>query len=95
MPPVARMGDICSGHAGFPPRPCLQGSPNVLVNGIPAQTVGDAYAVHCAHHHCHMGVLAVGAPNVLVNGKPLGRVGDFVSCGSVVAVGSVNVICGG
>lgn len=93
--PVVRLNDICTGHGCFPPRPNIQGSPNVFVNGRPAHRVGDAWAAHCCGVPCHAGTAAKGSSTVFVNGKPLCRVGDDVDCGSKMAQGSPNVFAGG
>lgn len=95
MPAVVRLGDPCSGHGGFPSRPNITASTNVLINGLGAHRVGDAWAVHCDPSACHGGVEASGSGTVFVNGKPLARVGDAVDCGSTCAVGSPNVFAGG
>ncbi|WP_394698961.1 PAAR domain-containing protein [uncultured Tolumonas sp.] len=96
MPAVTRLGDSCTGHGTWPPRPSTGGSGDVFVNGIPAHRQGDAWAVHCNDVPvCHAGSLAAGSGTVFVNGKQLGRVGDSVSCGSAVAAGSGNVFAGG
>ena len=96
MPAVTRLGDSCTGHGTWPPRPSTGGSGDVFVNGIPAHRKGDAWAVHCNDVPvCHAGSLASGSGSVFVNGKQLGRVGDPVSCGSSVAAGSGNVFAGG
>lgn len=96
MPPVGRLGDICSGHGCWPSRPNVGSSPNTYVNSIPVHRLGDAWAVHCcpAIPECHAAVLAAGSPTVYVNGLSLSRIGDPVSCGSVVAVGSPNTFAG-
>jgi len=96
MPAVTRQGDSCTGHGAFPPRNSTSGSPDVMVNGIPAHRVGDGWATHCNDVPvCHGGALASGSGSVNVNGKPLGRVGDSVDCGSAVAAGSGDVFAGG
>lgn len=97
MPKVARLGDICTGHGCWSPRPSSSGSPNVKVNGIPIHRVGDSWSVHCCPTipECHSGVLASGSSSVKVNGIAVGRVGDPVSCGGVVATHSPNVSVGG
>lgn len=96
MPAVTRLGDSCTGHGTWPPRPSTGGSGDVFVNGIPAHRQGDSWAVHCNDVPvCHAGSLAAGSGTVFVNGKQLGRVGDSVSCGSAVAAGSGNVFAGG
>ena len=95
MPAVTRLGDNCTGHGCWPPRPNNQASPNVFVNGIAVHRQGDGWAVHCCGPACHAGNLAAGSATVYVNGKQCGRVGDSVNCGSTVAEGSPNVFAGG
>ena len=87
MPGVARLGDICTGHGCWPPRPNVMGSPDVFCNGRPVHRMTDAWAVHCCCPipEAHDGVLADGAHRTLTNWLPTGRCGDPVSCGSVVA----------
>jgi len=96
MAAVARLGDICSGHECWPPRPNVRGSGDVMVNGLPAHRRTDEWAVHCCPPNvaCHASVLAEGSGTVFVNGLALGRVGDPVECGSSVATGSPNVFAG-
>jgi uncharacterized Zn-binding protein involved in type VI secretion len=99
MPAVTRQGDVCTGHDCFPPRVSTEGSGNVFINKIPAHRQGDSWAPHtCTDpktpHGTHAGVLAGGSSSVRVNGQPLGRIGDPVSCGSLVASGSPDVIAG-
>ncbi|MBR0075753.1 MAG: PAAR domain-containing protein [Synergistaceae bacterium] len=100
MPPAARLNDICTGHACWPPRVNIEGSPNVFVNGRPLHRQGDGWEVHCCTHPgvphgCHASVLASGSSTVFVNGRQAGRVGDPVACGGTVAAGSANVFIGG
>jgi len=94
MPAVTRKGDYCTGHGCWPPRPSIDGSPDVFVNGRPAHRHGDGWATHCCRRSCHAGVLAAGSATVFINGRAAGRVGDPVSCGSRVAQGSPNVFAG-
>jgi len=94
MPAVSRRGDICTGHASFPPRPSIDGSENVIVGGIGALRVGDGFAVHCnPSPSCHASELGSGSSTVIVNGRGIGRVGDPVACGSAVAKGEPTVLC--
>ena len=96
MPAVTRLGDQCTGHGCYPPRPNIQASPNVFCNGIAVHRETDGWAVHCCPPPvCHAGNLASGSSTVFVNGLECGRIGDPVDCGSVVAEGSDNVFCGG
>lgn len=96
MAAVTRLGDIDTGHGGWPPRPSVAGSPNTFVNGLPVVRQGDAFDLHTdpSIPETHGGVLSGGSGSVFVNGIPIGRIGDAVSCGSVVAVGSGNVFAG-
>lgn len=97
MPAVSRLGDNCTGHGCWPPRPSTGASPNVRVNGIAAHRQGDAWAPHTCPTipETHASVLAAGSATVRVNGKQLARIGDPVACGSTVAQGSANVFAGG
>lgn len=97
MPAVSRLGDNCTGHGCWPPRPSTGASPNVRVNGIAAHRQGDAWAPHTCPTipETHASVLAAGSATVRVNGKQLARIGDPVACGSAVAQGSANVFAGG
>lgn len=94
MPGAARLGDTSTGHGSFPPMAADQGSPNVLINGIPAHRQGDHWAGHSNGKSWHDGVLLGGSSTVLINGRPAGRIGDAISCGDTVATGSGNVIIG-
>jgi len=95
MPSVCRLGDRCSGHACWPPRPNDQASSDVFANGIGTHRQGDHWAVHCCGSECHDSFLARGSKSVFVNGKQLARIADPVACGSAVIEGSLNVFCGG
>jgi len=95
MPAVTRLGDLCTGHGCFPPRPSVSASPNVFANMIPVHRQSDAWSVHCCGPSCHGAVLAAGSPNVFANNLQVGRIGDPVACGSFVAAGSPNVFANG
>lgn len=94
MPAAHRLGDVCTGHSCYPPRPNIQASPNVFVNGIPWHRQTDAWAVHCCGPPCHASVLCAGSPTVFVNSLEAARIGDPVCCGSAAATGSPNVFAG-
>lgn len=93
MPAVVRLGDMCTGHGCWPPRPNVEGSPDVFINGLPAHRVGDGWESHTcpAIPETHASVAAGGSPTVFVNGRALCRVGDPVACGSTMATGSGDV----
>lgn len=97
MPAVTRLGDSCTGHGCWPPRPSTGASPNVYANGIAVHRQGDAWAAHTCPSipETHASALAAGSSTVYANGKQVGRIGDPVACGSVVASGSGDVFAGG
>lgn len=96
MPPASKLGDMVM-HPAHTPATIMNGSPNVLINNIPAATVGSMVSVHCLMSYpfpCHPSTIASGSGTVLVNGKPLTRLGDKSGCGGIVIRGSANVIAG-
>ena len=94
--PVARLVDVSTADpCGAPPRPNVQGSGDVFVNGMPAHRLGDAWAPHaCPKDPPHPAVTASGSSTVFVNGLPLARLSDAISCGSTIAQGSGDVFAG-
>ncbi len=98
MPGIARLGDICTGHGCWPPRPPKSGSPNVFVNHKPWIRQGDPWKSHCClcckNHPCHTSKLCAGSETIFINSKAGGRIGDPVCCGSAVARSSTNVFGG-
>jgi len=94
MSGVARLGDTCTGHGCWPARPNDIASEDVFVNGIGAHRQSDHWVSHCCET-CHDSILASGSSTVFVNGLQMARIGDPVACGSAIATGSTNVICGG
>lgn len=99
MPAICRVGDICSGHDCFPPRPIISGSTNVFLDGRGVARKGDSLAIHCKpcgkNPRCHPSTIARGSPSVFVNGIPVARIGDPIACGSVCATASPTVGGGG
>ena len=94
MPGAARLGDTCTGHDGWPPRPNDSASSDVFINGKGAHRQGDHWVTHCRRRRCHDSTCACGSSTVFVNGKPLARIGDAIACGSTIASGSSDVIAG-
>lgn len=96
MPPAARVTDITS-H-GTPLSPGT-GSPDVLIEGLPAWRVTD-------FHSCPLstgpvphvgGSVTMGSTSVLVNGIPAARMGDtIVESGppNTIVTGSQSVLIG-
>lgn len=98
MPKAARLTDTGSGHECFPPSPVSAGSPDVIINGLPAARVGDTLAPHACScgggHGTHSRAIASGSSSVIINGKQAARTGDGISCGGVIISGSGDVIIG-
>lgn len=94
MRAICRLGDSCTGHGGFPPRPNITSCQSVFANNIRVHRVGDAWAVHCSKKKCHPGVTASGSNSVFVEGKQVARIGDPLNCGSRIASGSRDVFVG-
>jgi len=96
MPGVARLGDTCTGHGGWPPRPIVSASSNVFANNTAIARQSDALAAHTnpAIPETHSGTVAGGSATVFVNGLPVARIGDSVACGGSIASGSGNVSAG-
>jgi uncharacterized Zn-binding protein involved in type VI secretion len=70
----------------------IQGSPDVIVNGLPAARLNDAVAGHGIGPHAGP-VMASGSGDVIVNGLPLCRAFlDVATCGDP-ASGSSDVFC--
>lgn len=88
--PAVRFGDKCTGHGDAPPRPNVQGSPDVMINSKPAHRQGDKWGIH----KDHPSTLAKGSSTVFVNSKGQGRVNDPVACKSKCAQGSPDVFVG-
>ena len=105
MPPQGRVSDLAQAPAdahGCPacPHPVvgpgLQGSPDVLVNGLPALRVGDpGMAVPCCDGNTWNAQM--GSVTVLINNKGAHRMGDMTKhCGGVgkLIMGSPDVLVG-
>ncbi len=93
--PAARFADLCTGHGCYPPRPNIQGSPDVFINDRAAHRQTDAWAPHCCPKRgCHGAVTVSGSATVSVNDLEAARIKDPVSCGSVIMTGSTDVIIG-
>ncbi|GAA0697025.1 hypothetical protein GCM10009104_26450 [Marinobacterium maritimum] len=90
---AVRVGDIGTDHDGFPATPVISGSPDVLIDGIPAARVGDPLAPHSKPKHPpHGRSIATGSTTVLINGRPAAVTGGSISCGGVtIGGGSVNI----
>lgn len=89
MPAVTRIGDAEVPHPFKPPHHRLEGSDDVLANGIGVSRVGDLNVLHLLHQS----PIASGSPTIFADGIPVGRIGD-PTCTSV-AEGSPDVFADG
>jgi len=106
MPPQSRVGDnsqVPADAHGCPacPHPCIgpaiAGSPDVMVNSIPALRVGDP-GMHAACCGPNTWTAQAGSGTVFINNKAAHRLGDAdTHCGGSgkMVAGSGNVISGG
>jgi uncharacterized Zn-binding protein involved in type VI secretion len=95
MPPAARIGDMhtCPMSDGPKPHvggPVAQGVPTVLIDGMPAATVGSLCT--CVGPP---DAVVKGSMTVYIGGQPAARMGDMTVHGGVITVGSPTVIIGG
>lgn len=66
--PVARLGDLTTGHGCYPPALIQTASPTVFVNGLALARVGDLHTIHCCPEvDCHPGTFVIGSPDVFAN----------------------------
>jgi uncharacterized Zn-binding protein involved in type VI secretion len=97
MPQAHRLGDTCSGHGCFPPRPNTQGSKNVFVNDKAWHLQSQLWKIHCCGSDpevCHSAKTSGGSETVFVNNIKVARFGDAVSCGSYCMTCSPDVFAG-
>lgn len=86
------VGDIGTGHDGFPPTAVIAGSPTVMIDGKPVARQGDPLAPHDKPKHPqHPRTIAEGSGTILIDGKPAALTGHAVSCGGVV-MGSASTV---
>lgn len=102
MTALAAIGDLTLGHfegCFLPPTPILTGSPNVLVNGRAAATIGSRVLPHfcvapgprlVAHVNR---IIVTGSPTVFINGLAAATIGSLVDCGDTIGAGSPSVNC--
>ncbi|WP_349678991.1 MULTISPECIES: PAAR domain-containing protein [unclassified Pseudomonas] len=85
--PAARLSDVnACPMTGHGPNPTVTGSPDVLINSLPALRVGDSSA--CGD------TVAVGSATVFINGQPLAYLGSATAHGGVIITGSGDVLTG-
>lgn len=101
MPPAARMQDnVTTGHGCDVTTTILEGSPNVIIEGLGAAYQGAMLTPHTITNPApspappcipHTAKVNVGSSTVKVNGKSLARIGDSADAGSIIS-GAKKVI---
>jgi len=106
MPPQGRVSDLAQAPADahgclacphLVVGPGIQGSPDVLVNSLPALRVGDP-GIHAPCCDGNTWNAQMGSKTVFINGMGAHRMGDMTKhCGGVgqLITGSPNVLVGG
>lgn len=94
---AARIGDMTSGHDGYPGTPIVTGSATMICDGKGVACIGDKCADHDkSHGHNHTPVITGGSSFVKVDSIPLAMVGSEVAgnCSSAnkVVSGSSTLI---
>lgn len=82
MPDASCIGQMTTGHEGYPPKDYITGDGGVLINGQPISVIGSNATPHFKPKFPpHPIVAAGGSGTVLVNGVPVHRKGDPTACG--------------
>jgi uncharacterized Zn-binding protein involved in type VI secretion len=92
MLPAARLSDKTS-HDGVIAGPS---NPAVLIEGIPAATVGDLHRCEQPDtlSHPKESFFNIGSNSVFIAGKPALRVSDRAGCGAEIISGAFTVLIG-
>lgn len=77
---IARVGDMTSGHDGYPGTPIITGSGTMFCDDKAIACVGDICADHNkSKGHNHTPVITSGSSFFTIDGKPVAMVGSEVS----------------
>ena len=90
---IARVGDMTSGHDGYPGTPIITGSNTMFCDGKGIACKGDRCSDHDkSHGHNHTPIITGGSSFFIVDGRSVAMVGSEVAgnCNS-----SANVIISG
>lgn len=100
MPAVTRVGDLSTGHEGYPPSAVtIPNNSTVYANGILVAVQSGSFATHVKpksppHVEGADRVITGGSSTVFVESKPVTRIGDDIADGDASAQGSPNVFAG-
>lgn len=77
---IARVGDMCAGHDGYPGTPIITGSNTMFCDGRGVACKGDKCAEHNkSHGHRHTPIITGGSSFFTVDGIPVAVVGSEVA----------------
>lgn len=91
---ISCLGDSCSGHGCFPPRPGINASSKLFVQGRPAHRVGDSWQLHTCGNDTHDATVVYGSYKMFESGQSVAVIGSVLSCGSILAAGSSKFFVG-
>ena len=94
MPPVIRIGDIGMGHGCFSDTQTIEGSFDVLANGLGVHRIGDALEFHSCGPLVHNRSTCMGSFTVFANSIGVARTGDGIFAGTASKDGSTSPNCG-
>jgi len=89
---VRKLVDLSQGLNGTP-LPSINGSNDVIIEGMGVVRVSDDYGQTHGHPSHSMGQAIQGSPNVFANGLAIHRVDDSIFCGDRGGTGSLTVFC--
>lgn len=94
---VARVGDMTSGHDGYPGTPIITGSSTLICDGKGVACVGDRCQDHDkSHGHNHTPIITGGSSFFKVDGKGAAMTGSEVagncSAANTIIEGSSTLI---
>ena len=94
---AARVGDMTSGHDGYPGTPIITGSSTMFCDGKGVACAGDRCEDHDKHRgHRHTPIVTGGSSFFKVDGRPVAMVGSQVagncSAENVIIGGSTTLI---
>lgn len=95
---VAQLTNMTTGHGCWPPTMIAQACGTVIVESLPAATIGHMAIPHVCTvipFPVHPLSIAQGSSNIIAEGAPLARMGDMMSCSDMIAQSAATVIGGG
>lgn len=100
MPAASRLGDLSTGHGGFPPTAVIiTPVSKTRINGKFAAVVDSQLVRHSLGKTVHFPdrnrKISSGSSKTRIEGKSAARIGDIIDCGDTMGQGSSNTYIGG